>query len=33
MREHRDWQEKEAERLTLELVQEIAACLERPRIA
>ena len=33
MREHRAWQEREQEIRALEIVEEIAACLERPRMA
>jgi len=32
MREHRQWQESEQQRMALELIEEIAACLERPRM-
>jgi hypothetical protein len=33
MREHREWQEREVEVQALEIIEEIAACLERPRMA
>jgi hypothetical protein len=33
MREHREWQERERDIKALEIIEEIAACLERPRMA
>jgi hypothetical protein len=33
MREHRELQQREQERLSLEIIEEIAACLERPHLA
>jgi len=33
MREHQEWVEREEQRLAFEIVEEIAACLEVPKMA
>jgi len=32
MREFREWREREEERMALEIIEEVAACLERPTL-